>query len=327
MSLVGNADKDGTINSDLAFWGNLAYAGNYGGFRILDISGDQPQTDHRPRVQRPAERRLGLRDGRQAVPVPVDRLRPDRRGLLERRRRRSSTGAHRLRGRARLRRDEPDGAEVPGHDPDGVRLAHAHAGAGRQPRVHLRRVLSARHRHHRADGARRLPRVRAAAQEDLDHRGQRDGRQLLVQPAREVAQRRHGVQPRLPGLPRRPGVPAEEPRGRRLRGRRSAVGRLRSGQPDDEQRGAAHPHQEPVSGRSVRVHPLGHRVVGRQDVRDHGRDRRRRRGVVQRRGVAGRLLLLLRRGGARRSGAERCAPGSRSRGRRVRRSASRTTRT
>src|ERR1041384_6822302 len=32
MNLVGNSDKDGTINSDLAFWGNLAYSGNYGGF-------------------------------------------------------------------------------------------------------------------------------------------------------------------------------------------------------------------------------------------------------------------------------------------------------
>jgi hypothetical protein len=42
MTLVGNSDKDGTVNSDLAFWGNLAYAGNYGGFRILDISTDQP---------------------------------------------------------------------------------------------------------------------------------------------------------------------------------------------------------------------------------------------------------------------------------------------
>src|SRR5215218_7263474 len=42
MALVGNADKDGTINSDLAFWGDLAYAGNYGGFRILDIGSDQP---------------------------------------------------------------------------------------------------------------------------------------------------------------------------------------------------------------------------------------------------------------------------------------------
>lgn len=44
MTLVGNADKDGTVNSDLAFNGNLAYAGNYNGFRILDISGNQPQT-------------------------------------------------------------------------------------------------------------------------------------------------------------------------------------------------------------------------------------------------------------------------------------------
>ena len=43
MNLVGNSDKDGVTNSDLAFWGNLAYAGNYGGFRILDITGDQPR--------------------------------------------------------------------------------------------------------------------------------------------------------------------------------------------------------------------------------------------------------------------------------------------
>ena len=44
MTLVGNADKDGTTNSDLAFWGQLAYAGNYDGFRILDIKGQQPRT-------------------------------------------------------------------------------------------------------------------------------------------------------------------------------------------------------------------------------------------------------------------------------------------
>ncbi|HET8951572.1 MAG TPA: hypothetical protein VFN44_13725, partial [Solirubrobacteraceae bacterium] len=43
MNLVGNSDKDGVTNSDLAFWGNLAYAGNYGGFRILDITADQPR--------------------------------------------------------------------------------------------------------------------------------------------------------------------------------------------------------------------------------------------------------------------------------------------
>jgi hypothetical protein len=51
MTLVGNSDKDGTVNSDLAFWGNLAYAGNYDGFRILDIRGPQPRVvvDHRCR--------------------------------------------------------------------------------------------------------------------------------------------------------------------------------------------------------------------------------------------------------------------------------------
>jgi LVIVD repeat len=38
MELLDVADKDGTINSDIAFFGNLAYVGNYDGFRIIDIS-------------------------------------------------------------------------------------------------------------------------------------------------------------------------------------------------------------------------------------------------------------------------------------------------
>lgn len=38
MPLVGNSDKDGTTNSDLAFWGKLVFSGNYDGFRILDVS-------------------------------------------------------------------------------------------------------------------------------------------------------------------------------------------------------------------------------------------------------------------------------------------------
>jgi hypothetical protein len=44
MSLLANADKDGTTNSDLAFWGNLVYAGNYDGFRILETTGDSLKT-------------------------------------------------------------------------------------------------------------------------------------------------------------------------------------------------------------------------------------------------------------------------------------------
>jgi len=48
LRLVGNSDKDGTTNSDLAFNGNLVYSGNYGGFRILDVRGNQPRVvvDH-----------------------------------------------------------------------------------------------------------------------------------------------------------------------------------------------------------------------------------------------------------------------------------------
>ena len=43
MTLVGNSDSDGTLNTDMAFRGNLMYAGQFGGFRILDISQPQPQ--------------------------------------------------------------------------------------------------------------------------------------------------------------------------------------------------------------------------------------------------------------------------------------------
>lgn len=35
---LGNAPKEEATNSDLAFWGDLVYAGNYNGFRIIDVS-------------------------------------------------------------------------------------------------------------------------------------------------------------------------------------------------------------------------------------------------------------------------------------------------
>ncbi len=38
MALLDVADQEGTTNSDLAFYGDFAYAGNYDGFRIIDIS-------------------------------------------------------------------------------------------------------------------------------------------------------------------------------------------------------------------------------------------------------------------------------------------------
>jgi hypothetical protein len=38
MRLIANLPKDDTTNSDLAFWGNRLFAGNYEGFRIIDIT-------------------------------------------------------------------------------------------------------------------------------------------------------------------------------------------------------------------------------------------------------------------------------------------------
>jgi hypothetical protein len=38
MQYEGTSVNPGITNSDLAFWGNRAYAGDYGGFRIIDIS-------------------------------------------------------------------------------------------------------------------------------------------------------------------------------------------------------------------------------------------------------------------------------------------------
>ena len=38
IRLVGSAPNPNTINSDVAFWGKLAFAGNYDGFRVIDIS-------------------------------------------------------------------------------------------------------------------------------------------------------------------------------------------------------------------------------------------------------------------------------------------------
>ncbi len=38
LKLLANTPKVGTINSDLAFWGHLAFEGNYDGFRVIDIA-------------------------------------------------------------------------------------------------------------------------------------------------------------------------------------------------------------------------------------------------------------------------------------------------
>ncbi|MGH8894202.1 MAG: LVIVD repeat-containing protein [Actinomycetes bacterium] len=48
VKIVGSAPKTSTVpsyrNSDLAFWGKTAYAGNYDGFRVLDVSDPENPT-------------------------------------------------------------------------------------------------------------------------------------------------------------------------------------------------------------------------------------------------------------------------------------------
>jgi len=38
MKLLASLPRTGTTNSDIAFWGRLAYQGNYNGFQVIDIS-------------------------------------------------------------------------------------------------------------------------------------------------------------------------------------------------------------------------------------------------------------------------------------------------
>ena len=67
---LANIPKDALqgTNTDLAFQGKYAFAGNYDGFRIFDISNPKTPEDRRPgALPRLAERHLGLR--RPALPV------------------------------------------------------------------------------------------------------------------------------------------------------------------------------------------------------------------------------------------------------------------
>ena len=44
LTFLDAADKDGTVNSDIAFYGDRAYVGTYDGFRIVDISNPAAMT-------------------------------------------------------------------------------------------------------------------------------------------------------------------------------------------------------------------------------------------------------------------------------------------
>jgi hypothetical protein len=76
MKLLDVADKDGTINSDIAFYGRRAYVGNYDGFRIFDIS--KPKrlallSDTKCRANQGDLSIFKARDGRMIMLQSIDR--------------------------------------------------------------------------------------------------------------------------------------------------------------------------------------------------------------------------------------------------------------
>ena len=204
LSLVGNADKDNTTNSDLAFWGNLVYAGHYGGFRILDATADQPRVvvDH---VCNGPQNDVSVYEmgGKRFLFQSVDTAQTAEDC--------SSANAPIVNG-GRVGYEGVRVFDVT--DPakpqfiDMIQTAcgsHTHSivPAGQQAYIYVASYpLGIEHHAARLDAAeRRLPVVRDAAQEDLDHQGLGARRDVPVRAQGAAAERRHGVQPRLPGVP------------------------------------------------------------------------------------------------------------------------------
>jgi len=76
MKLLDVADKDGTINSDMAFYGKRAYVGTYDGFRILDIKKPKKMkllSDTRCRSNQGDVSVFKARDGRMIMLQSIDR--------------------------------------------------------------------------------------------------------------------------------------------------------------------------------------------------------------------------------------------------------------
>jgi hypothetical protein len=76
MELLDVSDKDGTTNSDIAFFENLAFVGNYDGFRVIDIS--RPRrlrllSDTRCRANQGDLSVFRARDGRLILLQSIDR--------------------------------------------------------------------------------------------------------------------------------------------------------------------------------------------------------------------------------------------------------------
>ena len=155
-------------SSDIAFWGDLAYVGDYGGFRIFDISEPDAEAGLGRALLRPAGRPVGLRPrrrrqggharavGRQRARRPAVRRRAGRQERDHR-----ALSGRRMGGHADLRHLQPARAEADRDRLPGLRLAHEHAAA--RARAASRCTCSTRAtRSARARPAARSARSRAA---------------------------------------------------------------------------------------------------------------------------------------------------------------------
>jgi hypothetical protein len=79
MHLLSTAAHTGGVNSDLAFKGTLAFAGHYGGFRVIDLA--EPGAPVELAGRRPLQRTAGRRHRPRRPALPVRRHPAEHRGL------------------------------------------------------------------------------------------------------------------------------------------------------------------------------------------------------------------------------------------------------
>ena len=153
-----NAANTHLTSSDIAFWGDLAYVGDYGGFRIFDVSkpsrsrSPTPAATGRRVTRRCSTATTTARPTRSCCPSTA--CSPARTAVPGPGQGRRRVSGERVGGPARLRHLRPDGARSGRGRLPGLRLAHQHAAARARRQVDERAQLEL--------PARRRPDVRPA---------------------------------------------------------------------------------------------------------------------------------------------------------------------
>ena len=132
-----NAANTHVTSSDIAFWGDLAYVGDYGGFRIFDISRPTPQLVSDMRCYGPqGDPSVFDRDGNgkaDTLVLSVDSVLTSRRSAAPgRRSRTATTGQYPVGAWEGIRIfdvSNPQGSVADRDRLPGLRLAHQHAAA------------------------------------------------------------------------------------------------------------------------------------------------------------------------------------------------------